>query len=137
MPIGKQLMKEREGCSYRMLASSLLILFSSSSRALAFLKSAMNCTKPRILELLLLERPRKPPPVEEAISEGFKEPLFGVLYTKSGSVRPGVSSLGNIRSQAAERVGSATKGLFNSSDHKRHDGRSCAIHPRSLEGEVG
>ena len=58
-----------------MLASSLLIRFSSSSRALAFLKSAMNCTKPRILELLLLERPRKPPPVEEAISEETKTPF--------------------------------------------------------------
>lgn len=46
--------------SYRMLANSLLMRFSSSSRALAFLKSAMNWTRPRMFELLLLERPRNP-----------------------------------------------------------------------------
>ena len=45
--------------------------FSSSSRALAFLKSAMNCTSPRMLELLLLERPRKPPAAEDAMVERF------------------------------------------------------------------
>jgi len=32
--------------AYLMFASSLLILFSSSSLALAFLRSAMNCTSP-------------------------------------------------------------------------------------------
>lgn len=44
-----------------MLASSLLILFSSRSLARAFRKSAMNWTRPRILAVLLLDRPRKPP----------------------------------------------------------------------------
>lgn len=51
--------------AHRILASSLLMRFSSSSRALAFLKSAINCTSPRMFELLLLDRPRKPEPVEE------------------------------------------------------------------------
>ncbi len=73
-----------------MLASSLLIRFSSSSRALAFLKSAMNCTKPRILELLLLERPRKPPPVEEAISEEtrtpFRFPVYEIGFGSAGGI---------------------------------------------------
>lgn len=54
--------------TYRILANSLLMRFSSSSRALAFLKSAMNWTRPRMLELLLLERPRKPPPEEDILS---------------------------------------------------------------------
>jgi hypothetical protein len=49
-----------------MFASSLLILFSSSSLALAFLRSAMNCTRPRILELFPeFPRLRKPPDVDE------------------------------------------------------------------------
>ncbi len=44
-----------------MFASSLLILFSSKSLALAFLRSAMNCTSPRIELLFPAEdRPRKP-----------------------------------------------------------------------------
>lgn len=55
--------------THRMLASSLLMRFSSSSRALAFLRSAMNCTSPRMLELLLLERPRKPPAADDAMTE--------------------------------------------------------------------
>jgi len=55
--------------------------FSSSSRALAFLRSAMNCTSPRILELLLLERPRKPPPAEDAMAR------FGIDGWKLGSVQ--------------------------------------------------
>ena len=51
-----------------MFASSLLILFSSSSLALAFLRSAMNWTSPRILELFPeFPRPRKPPDVDELI----------------------------------------------------------------------
>ncbi len=49
-----------------MLACSLLMRFSSSSRALAFLRSAINWTSPRMFELLLLDRPRKPA-VAEAI----------------------------------------------------------------------
>jgi hypothetical protein len=49
-----------------MFASSLLILFSSNSLALAFLRSAMNWTSPRILELFPeLPRLRKPPDVDE------------------------------------------------------------------------
>lgn len=44
-----------------MFASSLFILFSSSSLALAFRRSAMNWTRPRMFELVLLtDRPRKP-----------------------------------------------------------------------------
>lgn len=56
-----------------MLASSLLILFSSSSLALAFLRSAINCTNPRMLELLLVERPRKPLAEDDmaAVCAGF------------------------------------------------------------------
>lgn len=38
-------------CTNRIFASSLFILFSSSSLALAFLRSAMNCTNPRMFEL--------------------------------------------------------------------------------------
>lgn len=53
-----------------MLASSLLMRFSSSSRARAFLKSAMNCTSPRILELLELERPRKPAAADDMMGDG-------------------------------------------------------------------
>lgn len=56
------------GSIYRIFASSLLMRFSSSSRALAFLRSAINCTRPRMFALLLLERPRKPPAAEEAIA---------------------------------------------------------------------
>jgi len=55
--------------THLMLASSLLMRFSSSSRALAFLRSAMNCTNPRMFELLLVDRPRKPPAVEAIAGE--------------------------------------------------------------------
>lgn len=49
-------------------ASSLLILFSSNSLARAFLRSAMNCTNPRILALFPEDpRLRKPAAAEEAI----------------------------------------------------------------------
>ena len=48
-----------------MLASSLFILFSSSSLALAFRRSAINCTNPRIFELFPeLPRLRKLVPVD-------------------------------------------------------------------------
>lgn len=50
---------------YRILASSLLMRFSSSSRALAFLRSAMNWTRPRMFELLELDLPRKPAAVDD------------------------------------------------------------------------
>lgn len=54
-----------------MLANSLFIRFSSSSLALAFLKSAIKDTNPRIAgtlpELFRLKRP--PPPVPDAILE--------------------------------------------------------------------
>jgi hypothetical protein len=49
-------------------ANSLLIRFSSNSLALAFRKSAINCTNPRIFELFPeLPRPRKPAAAEDAI----------------------------------------------------------------------
>jgi hypothetical protein len=51
-----------------MFANSLLILFSSNSLALAFLKSAMNCTKPRMLDPFPeFPRLRKPAAAEDAI----------------------------------------------------------------------
>lgn len=53
-----------------MFANSLLMRFSSSSRALAFLKSAMNCTRPRMFELLELDLPRKPAAVEDMMGGG-------------------------------------------------------------------
>lgn len=43
--------------AYLIFANSLLILFSSSSLALAFRRSAINCTNPRIFELFP-EEPR-------------------------------------------------------------------------------
>ena len=46
--------------TYRILANSLLMRFSSSSRARAFLRSAINWTSPRMFALLLLDRPKKP-----------------------------------------------------------------------------
>lgn len=55
-----------------MLANSLLMRFSSSSRALAFLRSAMNCTRPRMFELLELDLPRKPAAVEDMVGGGFR-----------------------------------------------------------------
>ncbi len=70
--------------SYRMLASSLLILFSSNSRALAFRRSAMNCTSPRMLELLLVERPRKPPPVEDDMMKTRNyDPPLGLEFSRT------------------------------------------------------
>lgn len=50
-----------------MFASSLLMRFSSSSRALAFLRSAMNWTRPRMFELLELDLPRKPAAVDAIV----------------------------------------------------------------------
>jgi hypothetical protein len=48
----------------------LLILFSSSSLALAFLKSAINCTNPRIFALFpMLPRPKNPAAAEDAMIE--------------------------------------------------------------------
>lgn len=52
-----------------MFASSLLILFSSNSLALAFLKSAMNWTSPRMFALFPDEPRLKNPPAEEAMIE--------------------------------------------------------------------
>jgi hypothetical protein len=52
-----------------MFASSLLILFSSRSLALAFLRSAMNWTSPRIFELFpVVPRPKKFTAVEALMS---------------------------------------------------------------------
>lgn len=56
---------------HRMLANSLLMRFSSSSRALAFLRSAMNWTRPRMFELLELDLPRKPAAVDDMMGGGF------------------------------------------------------------------
>lgn len=58
------------GMSHRIFASSLLMRFSSNSRALAFLKSAMNCTSPRMFELFELERPRNPAAVDDMLAVG-------------------------------------------------------------------
>ena len=74
--------------SYRMLASSLLMRFSSSSRARAFLMSAMNWTRPRMLELLLLDRPRKPVVPEEAMVKSYV-----LAVSQSRSRRRSVESL--------------------------------------------
>jgi hypothetical protein len=54
-----------------MFASSLLILFSSSSLALAFLRSAMNCTSPRIFVFPELPRPKKPPEVAALMAGSY------------------------------------------------------------------
>jgi len=60
------------------LANSLLIRFSSNSRALAFRKSAINCTNPRIVELpLLFPRPKKLDPVEDDIPAARLTALIG------------------------------------------------------------
>lgn len=51
-----------------MFASSLLILFSSNSLALAFRRSAMNCTSPRMFALFPdVPRLKKPAAAEVAI----------------------------------------------------------------------
>lgn len=84
--------------THRMLASSLLMRFSSSSRALAFLRSAMNCTSPRMLELLLLERPRKPPAAEDAMAN--------VRYQRMGDQRQAQRYSREDESRSFERVGS-------------------------------
>lgn len=66
----------------RIFASSLLILFSSKSRARAFLRSAMNWTRPRMLELPVVDRPRKPAAAEEAMlpcwesSSGYSRQVY-------------------------------------------------------------
>lgn len=66
-----------------MLASSLLIRFSSSSRALAFRKSAMNCTKPRIVELpLLFPRPKKLDPAEDDMPVALLTALIEVFVIR-------------------------------------------------------
>lgn len=62
---------------YRMFANSLLMRFSSSSRALAFLRSAMNWTRPRMFELLELDLPRKPA-VEDMVGGGGSVGAAGV-----------------------------------------------------------
>lgn len=63
-----------------MLANSLLMRFSSSSRALAFLKSAMNWTRPRMFELLELDLPRKPAAVDDMVGDGFGADLSPRSY---------------------------------------------------------
>lgn len=62
--------------THRILANSLLIRFSSSSRARAFLRSAMNWTRPRMFELLLPDRPRKPAAAEEAMMSSLGYPYM-------------------------------------------------------------
>ena len=61
-----------------MFANSLLILFSSSSLALAFRRSAMNCTNPRMFELFPeLPRLKKPAAADEAmmgVEDGGRPP---------------------------------------------------------------
>jgi hypothetical protein len=61
-----------------MFANSLLILFSSNSLALAFLRSAINCTSPRIFELFPeLPRLKKLVAPEDAI---VKDENFALYY---------------------------------------------------------
>lgn len=64
-----------EGCrriTHLMFASSLLIRFSSSSLALAFRMSAINCTNPRILALFPDEpRLKKPAAAELAMLKSW------------------------------------------------------------------
>jgi hypothetical protein len=89
--------------AHRIFASSLLMRFSSSSRALAFLRSAMNCTKPRIFELLLLERPKKPAADEAIMTRS------GGLQTREISLVRGMVATSNgglvMRSNAAAENG--------------------------------
>jgi hypothetical protein len=66
-------------------ANSLLIRFSSNSLALAFRKSAINCTNPRIFELFPeLPRLRKPAAAEDAML-GFpgRPPTATDIYSLS------------------------------------------------------
>lgn len=65
--------------AHRMLASSLLILFSSKSRALAFLKSAMNWTSPRIFAVFVPDRPRKPPEAMADMLEAWGSEVLNQL----------------------------------------------------------
>lgn len=61
----------------RIFASSLLILFSSNSLALAFLKSAMKDTKPRMLPLFELPLPKNPVADEDAMMKSVPLPSYG------------------------------------------------------------
>ena len=65
-----------------MFANSLFILFSSSSLALAFLRSAINCTRPRMFELFPeLPRLRKLPLDRfDIFAKGQVCYLCGVLF---------------------------------------------------------
>jgi hypothetical protein len=58
-----------------MFANSLFILFSSNSLALAFLKSAINCTRPRMFEPFP-EFPRLRKPAEDAMVSCRSQPPF-------------------------------------------------------------
>jgi hypothetical protein len=64
-----------------MFANSLFILFSSNSLALAFLKSAINCTRPRMFELFPeFPRLRKPAAAEDAmVSCRSQAPFYSSL----------------------------------------------------------
>lgn len=89
--------------THLMLANSLLIRFSSSSRARAFLRSAMNWTRPRIFELLLPDRPRKPAAAEEAMMSSLGYPYCRATVEISlGSLRVGLRCIGrgNFRKRA-------------------------------------
>lgn len=74
--------------AHLIFANSLLILFSSSSRARAFLRSAINCTRPRMFALLLLERPRKPAAEEAILSyeEGLERVVVAPIRTRLETV---------------------------------------------------
>jgi len=72
-----------------MFASSLFILFSSSSLALAFLRSAMNCTSPRMFELLFeLPRDKNPDAADPAIPDllEFMTAIAGFAGCAGGTV---------------------------------------------------
>lgn len=73
-----------------MLASSLLILFSSSSRALALRRSAMKVTRPRIGGVLLSFPLLNKPP--ELVLEGTLSRAI-VVYMVAVSLRLGSSPL--------------------------------------------
>jgi hypothetical protein len=71
-----------ENVTNLIFANSLLILFSSSSLALAFLKSAINCTSPRIWELFPeLARPKNPAAAEVAMLEAVAVHRQWIVYT--------------------------------------------------------
>ena len=73
------------------LASSLLILFSSNSLALAFLKSAINCTNPRMFALFPdVPRLKKPAAAEVAmIGYWLSSSYANAVFSKSarGKIR--------------------------------------------------